>query len=164
MRRNKNSTKPTRILLTILIFIFAIGLISCAEKKVAPARKRPKPPPPVQTRVEEKQPEAAKPAKPRIGGSEAATPARNASNSLVEKGKTFISGDQPELAAGKFKDAIQVDASNGQAYYFLALSYSKMNEPDLARGTLDKASNLLRHDPEWSQKIDELRNGLAEGY
>ncbi len=168
MRRDKSAVKRSGVLLGVLLLVVSLSLLSCAEKTPPPKVKRPKQPAVApQTKIQDTRPEETQlvPSKPRIGESELATPARRASNALVEKGKALMSAGENELGSGRFKGAIQLDPSNGQAYYYLALSYSKTGQSDLAHGALDKASNLLRHDPEWSEKIDELRQDLEdEGY
>ncbi len=69
-----------------------------------------------------------------------------------------------QKASVAFRDAIKVDASNGPAYYYLGFSYYKMQELELANGSLEKAENLLRHDAEWLQKINELKANLESSF
>ncbi len=86
------------------------------------------------------------------------TPQRKASDSLVEKGKTALSSKNYDDAAQIFQNAVNVDGSNGTAYYYLALTNHYMGQERTAAGLLDKAESLLRSDKQWMEKIDELRS------
>jgi len=105
--------------------------------------------------------EVLRPAMPSPAG-EAATPERRASMRLVDRGKALIDGDEFERAASAFRDAINMDATNGVAYYYLALTYNYTDQPVLASGLLDKAEQLLGYDEDWKKIIDELRAELGE--
>ena len=94
----------------------------------------------------------------------ASTPQRKASSRLVEKGMLFLDDADYERAASVFRDAVNVDTTNGIAYYYLAFAHARMEEPDVALGLLDKAEALLGYDEDWTKRIDELRGELgAEG-
>ncbi|MFH1829619.1 MAG: hypothetical protein ABH871_02425 [Pseudomonadota bacterium] len=110
---------------------------------------------------ERKEPDAIRPYE--TSKEEALTPARQASDRLVEQGKLFLEKNEIERAASTFRDAINVDTKNGEAYYFLALTHVKLSEPDVAEGLLDKAEALLSHDPEWSERIDQTRRDMGMG-
>jgi tetratricopeptide (TPR) repeat protein len=86
-----------------------------------------------------------------------ATPARQASDRLVAKGQALLDAKDYERAASAFREAANVDAQNGAAYYYLALAQARLGQPDVAAGLLDKAEALLNGDPEWTARIDELR-------
>lgn len=89
------------------------------------------------------------------------TPQRQASMRLVEKGRALADSGDYERAAASFRDAINVDGSNGIAYYYMASADAKLGQIDVALGLLDKAEALLGADAEWMAKIDELRTDLG---
>lgn len=80
---------------------------------------------------------------------------------LVEQGKLLLDQDELEAATVAFRDAVGVDGTNGVAYYYLALAYTRMDRPEVAVGLLDKAEALLGDDKEWMDRIDELRIELG---
>lgn len=85
------------------------------------------------------------------------TPKRKASMRLIEEGNELIGAKEYERAASAFRDAINIDASNGVAYYYLAFAYIMLEKPDEASGLLDKAQALLRDDQRWQEIIEDLR-------
>lgn len=89
------------------------------------------------------------------------TPRRQASMRLVDKGNVFVASMDYERAAALFRDAINVDGSNGVAYYYMAVADAKLGAVDVAAGLLDKAEAMLGADSEWMTKIDELRTELG---
>lgn len=91
---------------------------------------------------------------------EIATPERRASMRLVERGRGRLDMHDLEGAAASFRDAINVDGTNGVAYYYLAYVYAGMGRKELALGLLDKAEANLGVDEEWSARIRELRAEL----
>lgn len=80
---------------------------------------------------------------------------------LVEKGKAELSAHDADRAAAIFMDAVNVDASNGVAYYYLAVANHELGKTEIALGLLDKAEATLGADPEWMGKIDELRASMG---
>ncbi|MFH0800008.1 MAG: hypothetical protein V2A66_07515 [Pseudomonadota bacterium] len=92
---------------------------------------------------------------------ETATPQRQASMRLVEKGKALMDAQNFDRASATFRDAINVDASNGLAYYYLAAADAKTAQAAVALGLLDKAEALLGADAEWMDRINELRSELG---
>jgi len=66
-----------------------------------------------------------------------------------------------EQAAQLFQDAVNVDASNGVAYYYLASADANLGQQDTAFGLLDKAESLLRDDRYWMDRIEELRASIS---
>ncbi len=89
------------------------------------------------------------------------TPQRQASMRLVEQGKSSMDSKDYARAASEFRDAVNVDTSNGVAYYYLAAADVRLGQPDVAAGLLDKAEALLGADEEWMSKIDVLRSELG---
>lgn len=83
---------------------------------------------------------------------------------LVEKGKPILDAENAEQAANIFRDAINIDASNGIAYYYLAAANAKLGETETALGLLDKTEALLGADEEWMKKIEELRSEIGAAY
>ena len=82
---------------------------------------------------------------------------------LIDKGKTFLDEDDLTKATAMFRDAVNVDPSNGVAYFYLALADAKIGQRDIALGLLDKAEALLGADEEWMAKINDLRSDLGAG-
>jgi len=80
---------------------------------------------------------------------------------LVVRGMDQMEDQSFDLAASTFRDAINVDTTNGVAYYYLASVYAALYKRDQALGLLDKAESLLSGDPEWMKKIEELRYDLS---
>ena len=131
-----------------MTIILCFTFIACPPAAKKPAKKVPK------AKQEEKKPaEVSRPA----AAPQAETPQRKASDRLVEKGKASIDSKSYDQAAGLFQDAMNVDPSNGVAYYYLALTDHYLGQGGAAAGLLDKAESLLRGDKYWAQKIEELR-------
>ena len=159
MRRDKirdtlQRYRHRHILTAIALLIVASLLAGCAkEKKPAykrlPERERREPKDAI--RPYEEAPEAK------------ITPARQASDRLVEKGKSFLEDGELEKARTTFRDAVKVDSDNGVGYYWLAIAQARLGETDVAMGLLDKADALLSRDPEWSERIDKARKDMGVG-
>lgn len=90
------------------------------------------------------------------------TPQRQVSLRLVERGKTLLDSKELDKASAVFMDAINLDTSNGIAYYYLAVTDERLGLPQMASGLLDKAEALLGADEEWQRQINELRTVLGE--
>ncbi len=90
-------------------------------------------------------------------------PERQASDRLLAKGRAILEQGDYERAASAFSDAVNVDTTNGVAYYYLALARARQGETDVALGILDKAEALLAHDEDWTARIDDLRKELGSG-
>lgn len=129
-----------------LFFVLLIGLafIGCPPKKPPKAR------PPREVR---KPAEVYRPAPPPA----VITPQRKASQRTVQKGITDLNAENYEQALQTFQDAVNIDPSNGVAYYYLAMANNHLEEKETALGLLDKAEALLQYEPEWIEKIEELR-------
>ena len=145
----KRSFRGILILLSVFLFIVS----GCAKKGGEVHKKLP----PDVKRGDVMRPISVPP--PAEG---APTPERRASIRLVARGKAYLDSDKLDLARTNFRDAINVDTTNGVAYYFLALTYYYLNRPDLAKGLLDKSSQLITSDEKWQKKIDELRVELGD--
>lgn len=139
--------KLTKSLIFILSICFLFTACPPAAKK-PPVKK-----PPRQGEVREKPKEVTKPAQP----SRVATPQRKASDRLVEKGKSSLDAKNYDQASQFFQDAVNVDSTNGVAYYYLALTDHYLGEQSVAAGLLDKAESLLSYDQYWMGKVEELR-------
>lgn len=155
MRPDFNTRQVFQGVLILIVVLFSLSfLIGCAAKPKGAAHKRFPP------MGREKGGEVMRPASvPSVD--EVGTPERAASMRLVDRGKALLDDDQFERAASSFRDAINVDSTNGVAYYYLALVYSYLDRAELAAGVLDKADSLLGQDEEWKAKIDELRGELG---
>lgn len=140
---------------TLVIIFFCFGLLACPPAAKKPSVK--KPPRPGQEEIREKSREVVRPAAPAT----VATPQRKASERLVEKGIAELGAKNAEHAAQIFQDAVNVDASNGVAYYYLAMADAQIGRSDVAAGLLDKAESLLRYDSDWISKIEELRTSIT---
>lgn len=81
---------------------------------------------------------------------------------LVDKGMKLMEGGDFERAAQTLTDAIKVDSTNGEAYYYLAIADKQLGQVDEAMGLLDKAEALLGADNEWLMRINELRGVQME--
>lgn len=138
------------------IVFLCLAITACPPVTKKPVAKKPKP---RQEQVHEKPKEVTRPAAP--SPTQAMTLQRKASARLVEKGVLELNSKNYEQAAQIFQDAVNVDASNGMAYYYLAMTDAHLSQPDTALGLLDKAESLLRNDQYWMGKIEELRASIA---
>jgi tetratricopeptide (TPR) repeat protein len=138
------------------LVLLCLAITACPPVTKKPVAKKPRP---RQEEVREKPKEVTRPASP--SPAQAMTPQRKASARLVEKGVLEFNSRNYEQAAQIFQDAVNVDASNGMAYYYLAMTDASLGQPDTALGLLDKAESLLRDDQYWMGKIEELRASLS---
>lgn len=145
--------RPRRVLIAVACVALAASLAGCA-KEVKPAHKKLP-----QERREPK--DAIRPYE--RAAPVPATPARQASDRLVEKGKSLLGAGELERAQSTLRDAVNVDSGNGVAYYWLAIAQGRLGETEAALGLLDKADAMLSRDPEWSEKIDQARKDLGVG-
>jgi len=152
MRRDRDTAYTGRnaVLIALSIVCCIAFLFGCAGKGKQPTHKRLPP-------SDRHLPEGAMRPAPVPPAESAGTPERRASMRLIDQGREFLDTDDFERATETFRDAINVDATNGIAYYYLALTYYYLDRPDLSAGLLDKAEALLGYDEEWGAKIDELR-------
>lgn len=139
--------KKSRFTFLLPLFICLV-FMACPPKK--PVKKVPRPP-------AEKPAEVSRPP----AAPEVITPQRRASDRLVQKGMGQLDSRNYENALQIFQEAVNVDATNGAAYYYLALTNDYLGEKDTAMGLLDKAESLLGHDPLWLEKIDDLRMEIS---
>lgn len=138
----------------MLALVLAHGLAGCAGQRKRPAHKQ-LPPTGRRPPAEVIRPAQVSPA------DEMASPERRASMRLVEQGRLLLDQDELEGATVAFRDAVNLDGTNGVAYYYLALAYAEMDRPEIALGLLDKAEAMLGYDEEWMDRIDELRIELG---
>jgi len=89
------------------------------------------------------------------------TPQRQASNRLVSRGVSLIDAGEFDRAATTLMDAVNVDSSNGVAYFYLAVANERMGNGEVAAGLLDKAEAQLGADEEWMGRINELREAMG---
>jgi Tfp pilus assembly protein PilF len=132
------NVRLTKKIISIVLVLF---LAACAGKKPP---GHPKPPPgshqtPVSPSGEEE------------------TPERIASNALIDDGEKIFSQGRYDSAADLFQQAVTVDPSNGSAYYHLALAKVRSGEYGDAEGLIEKADQLLGHDPNWAERLEDLK-------
>lgn len=84
-------------------------------------------------------------------------PKREASQKIVEAGREYLDAGQYEKAIQTFQEAINVDAQNGVAYFYLADTLYQTKAYEDAIGLLDRATTLLKRYPEWREEIVHLR-------
>lgn len=132
----------------IIILVISFVFIACPPKK--PPRRKP-------PREVRKPAEVYRPAPP----PEVITPQRKASQRTVQKGITQLNNNNYDQALQIFQDAVNIDPFNGVAYYYLASANNYLEEKDVAMGLLDKAESLLQYEPEWLEKIEELRLSIS---
>ncbi len=92
----------------------------------------------------------------------AGSPAREASQRVVEEGKGYLIAGRAREAAARFLTAIQIDPTNGFAYYHLGRARIALGDEDGAIGVLDKAETLLGPYPEWRARAAELADSLRD--
>ncbi len=90
----------------------------------------------------------------------AGTPARDASQRVVEEGKGYLIADQPREAAQRFERATRIDPTNGFAYYYLGRARAEAGDRSGAVGVLEKAEALLGPYPEWRERAAHLAASL----
>lgn len=86
----------------------------------------------------------------------AGSPARQASQQIVEEGKGLLIAGRPADAARRFATATRVDPTNGFAYYYLGRARFEAGDRSGAAGVLDKAETLLGPYPEWRARAARL--------
>lgn len=81
---------------------------------------------------------------------------------LVGRAQALLESQDADRAAALLMDAINLDPSNGVAYYHLARANEGLGRQEIASGLLDKAEALLGADEEWQGRIQELRLAIGE--
>lgn len=79
------------------------------------------------------------------------TAERTAAKNLVNEGKNAIVEQQHDKATDLFQEAISVDPSCGEAFLELAKLKFQSGQTEEAKSLLDKATYLLKDDPDWTQ-------------
>lgn len=92
------------------------------------------------------------------------TPKARASTGLIENGRKFLVAGDFDNAESSFQEAINVDPSNGIAYYYLAKVKYELALFQQALGILDKAEDLLIDSKEWMETIKTLREMIKEKF
>jgi tetratricopeptide (TPR) repeat protein len=90
------------------------------------------------------------------------TPQRAASNALVDDGEKVFNLGLYDRAADLFQEAVTVDSSNGAGYYHLALTKLRAGEYGEAEGLVEKAELLLGNQPDWTDRLEDLRRELSQ--
>ncbi len=148
-------THLQRILIFTLIVISSIAISGCAGKgRRGGAHKK------LPTIGDEGSSDVVRPVSVApVGGVE--SPERKASMRLVYAGKSFLDAHDLEGAENSFRDAVNVDGTNGIAYYYLAYVHAGLGERDSALGLLDKAEAMLSENEEWMERINGLKEELG---
>ncbi|MBI4126869.1 MAG: hypothetical protein HY465_05185 [Deltaproteobacteria bacterium] len=154
MRRNDHRRICNIILKWFLMLVVAMTMVHCAKvsrpgHKRLPSEERKDIPP--SERSEEQLPTTP----------DASTPRRVASQQLVDKGIASLDAGNTAAAMESFQEAINIDATNGIAYYYLARSTYEGGQGSSALGFLDQAEALLGDDPAWLEEIVALRDEIA---
>jgi len=77
---------------------------------------------------------------------------------LTNDGVRALNRGDDETAYHCFRDAIEVDPHNGYAHYHLGLVEAwERQEPDAARGSFHRASELMRGNPEPCHQLGRIR-------
>lgn len=90
-----------------------------------------------------------------------ASPARIASNRLVDRARAERREGEPDAAVTLLERAVRVDPSNGRAYLELALARSGQGLREEALGLAERALELLRPDSPARARADSLRAALG---
>ena len=100
-----------------------------------------------------------------IPSKRSSTPEYNATQRLVERGKREISHNRFEKATQTLEAAINIEPSNGEAYFWLAKANLMLGDSENAMQLLDRALVYLSND-EWIKKAEDLHNEIEdnEGY
>jgi tetratricopeptide (TPR) repeat protein len=91
-----------------------------------------------------------------------ATPQARASARLIDGGRQKMTAGQFDQAERSFQEAINIDPSNGIAYYYLARARFELGQGPQALGVLDKAEELLSGSAEWSEAVQTLKGLIRE--
>jgi tetratricopeptide (TPR) repeat protein len=133
----------------VLALVLLLFVASCAPTKGKPVRAKIPPnsrTPPVSSQLQE----------------EELTPQRAASNALVDDGEKVFNLGLYDRAADLFQEAVTVDSSNGAGYYHLALTKLRAGEYGEAEGLVEKAELLLGNQPDWTDRLEDLRRELSQ--
>ena len=107
-----------------------------------------------------------KPAPPRESFEEIAQkaegPARSASMRLIEEGRTELRQSRFERAANRFSKAIEIDASNPFAYFYLGVARYRVSRYSQAVELFGRASDLFRETPSWQAEALAYRGESFE--
>lgn len=91
----------------------------------------------------------------------APSPARIASNRLVDAGRAERRDGHLEGAASLLERAVRIDPSNGRAYLELALVRADQDRRDEALGLVERALDLLPPTGEIRDRAEALRDRLG---
>ena len=125
-------------------------LASCAKEPSTGHKRLP-------PQATEKPPEVIPPPPP----PQSAAPRYKASQQLVTRGIAALDAGNTIQATQLFQEAINIDANNGMAYFYLAKATLESGQAQAASGFLDKAEALIGSDPSWAEEITALRDEIA---
>lgn len=89
------------------------------------------------------------------------TPRRGSSLRVMEEGKGYLIAGRAREAARRFTRAVQIDPTNGFAYYYLGRARIASGDRASAIGVLQKAESLLGPYPEWRERTVRLLASLG---
>ena len=92
-------------------------------------------------------------------------PERGASYDLLSKGNNALAEGKFETAIDLFQESINLDPTNGVAYYYLAVAKSRVTEEEETDtgeilDLLDRAEGLLEGEPSWKKSIERFREEI----
>lgn len=134
-RRNVSNSSASLLVLCLIVSLpFSF---SCAGRRLPPGARH------------------APVAQPQVG------PERRASDALMERGKNALDQNLFEEAFDSFQEAANVDPTNGEAFYYLALVKYRTGDYAAVGDFLDKAEALLGNNPAWTEKLEILRRDIS---
>jgi len=138
MKQIKNKFLP------YILFLCIFALSAC-----------PKRPPKYETEGPYRRPPVVEP-------EEEMSPEVQAAQQLLQQGQEALKEDDPETAEWHFQEAVRIASSYGPAYYWLARAKFDLGELPQAWDLLDRAELLIGHDPEWLERIDQLKAAISD--
>lgn len=141
----------------LLIVSISIMMTSCSKELHTKYKKLPPKQPTVKTSPEQDKKDKTQEVDEQVPN---VSSKRIASMKLVEEGNSYFEKENLLQAEKSFRNAIEIDWTNGQAYYYLAMTHFKKGEFETADGLLDKAESLLNKDKVWIEKISVLKGEI----
>jgi hypothetical protein len=108
-------------------------------------------PPPADKKPEEAPPSATKP-----------NPRAVAALQLREQARSLLLKNQPDDAIRVLEQAVNLNPTGGQNYYYLSEAWIMKGNTGQAREYNNLAASYLRSDPEWRGRVQEQRERIEE--
>jgi tetratricopeptide (TPR) repeat protein len=141
-------------------WIACVLIAGCATTLSGPATP-PTEKAPVETRKPAQIPEKQPPQLP-IPSARQPSPRAIASLQLTEQARMLLQADQTDEAISVLEQAINVNPSNGQNYYYLAEAWIKKGNIAQAVEFNRLAGIYLTKDPDWTAKVAKQKQYLDE--